>query len=121
MKLRGKPAVSIAAIAIVLFLMLTAKVNYSLTDQGVLVEYRYAALLPQVQKLIAYDAIQSTEVLQQLPSRRKIVGFESFGRLLIGSYRSDAIGEFQAYIQNTRIPQLLIKASDKTYVISPRE
>lgn len=114
-----KTAMTVVIVAIVLLMMLTAQVNYSLTEQGVLVRYRYLVILPETKRLISYDTVQSVEVLAQLPPMRKINGFDSFGRMFIGRFRSDAIGEFQAYIGNGRIPQLLIRTSEKTYVISP--
>ncbi len=117
----AKTVISVIAIVVVALVMLTAQLSYELTDQGVLVKYRYFALMPYSQRLIAYDTIQSTDVLPQLPAMRKIMGVEVFGRLFVGRFRSDAIGEFQAYVGNARIPQVLIKTNEKNYLISPDE
>ncbi len=116
-----KTVMTAVIVGVLLLMMLTAQVNYSLTEQGVLVRYRYLVMLPQTERLIAYETIQSAEVLPQLPPMRKITGFESFGRMLIGRFRNDTMGELQVYVQNTRIPQLLVRTSDKTYLISPGE
>lgn len=117
----AKTTITFIIAAVVLLMMLTAQVSYTLSDQGVQVSYRYLVLLPTVHQVISYDTIQSVEVLDQLPKIRKITGFESFGRKFIGRFTSEGIGEFQAYIQNSSIPQLLIKTSGKTYMLSPNE
>jgi len=112
--------VFIAAVSIFMIKSLTTDVDLSISTaaQALHIKHKGGTLLPKEDFTISFADVTKVEILEALPSMRKVNGLDNTS-VRIGAFSTQELGEFRAYINLKQKKHLVIYTAQSTYIVTP--
>ena len=106
--------VALIILAVVAVVMLTGDIETTIGDTSITVKATYCQTLE-----LRYDEIESVEYRESAVRGTRIMGFGS-ARLLLGSFRSEELGNYTSYVYTGNSPCIVIKTEGRIIVLSDK-
>lgn len=102
----------VAVLAIVMVLMFTGNIAYTVTDSALQIEATYHS-----DALVTYDQIDAIELRENFNIGYRTMGYGS-SKLSMGTFQNDAFGTYTLYSYNSCNSMIVIHSEDKVLAIN---